>query len=56
MLRLRLGQPDDAIAQLAKPGAARDQLGICDVRVPVLGSPEDASFSLEKLSAWYVFV
>jgi hypothetical protein len=41
VLRFRLGKIDDAITQLAKSGATRYRLGICDVRVPVLGCSED---------------
>jgi hypothetical protein len=42
--RLWLGQLNDAVAQIAKTDTARDQLSICDVGVPVLGSREDSSF------------
>ena len=43
MLRLRLCQVNYALAQVTKPGAACDQLGLADARIPVLGRREDPS-------------
>jgi hypothetical protein len=43
MLRLGLCQLNYAVAQVAKPSAARDQLSLADAPVPVLGSRKDPS-------------